>query len=208
MRFCIAYLVCPKEKAERSSNMSTTTSLLILLACSPLLVLVLQMVATRVNALMGRGTSAQAIALGCAIVGNIPMAIAIWVVALRRLTTTPSDPVWTGIYSLVVYNALAYSYFHVFNMGETSRRIRVLSEICASKQLKASEISSIYGASKILDLRLERLLSMSQIKRSGNRYLLDNKLLYYAARVVEAWGHLLGFPSLLAGYNKAKNKNS
>lgn len=208
MRFCIAYLVCPEEKAERSSNMSTTTSLLILLACSPLLVLVLQMVATRVNALMGRGASAQAIALGCAIVGNIPIAMAIWVVALRHLTTTPSDPVWTGIYSLVVYNALAYSYFHVFNMGETSRRIRVLSEICASKQLKASEISSVYGATEILDLRLERLLSMNQIKRSDDRYLLDNKLLYYAARVVEAWGRLLGFPSLLAGYNKAKNKNS
>jgi hypothetical protein len=164
------------------------------------------MVATRVNARMGRGVSEQVIALGCAIVGNVPMTIAIWAVVLRQLTTVPGELMWAGIYSLLVYNSLAYSYFHVFNMGETSRRIRVLSEIYASKQLKVSEISSVYGANDILDLRLERLLSMNQIKRSGDRYLLDNKLLYYAARMVEAWGHLLGLPSLLAGYNKTKNR--
>lgn len=187
--------------------MRPVVSLLILLACSPLLVLVLQMVATRVAALIRPGMSAQVVALGCAVVGNIPMAVVVWVVSLRHLAATPSELVWVGIYSLVVYNALAYSYFHVFNMGETSRRIRVLSEIYTSRQLKVSEIASVYSANDMLNLRLERLLSMNQIKRSGDRYLLGNRLLYHAARVVEAWGRLLGFPSLLVIRSKAKDKS-
>lgn len=188
--------------------MRPIVSLLILLACSPLLVLVLQMVATRVAALIRPGMSAQVVALGCAVVGNIPMAVVIWVASLRYLVATPSELVWVGIYSLVVYNALAYSYFHVFNMGETSRRIRILSEIYTSRQLKVSEIASVYSANDILNLRLERLLSMNQIKRSGGRYLLGNRLLYHAARVVEAWGRLLGFPSLLIIRSKAKKSDN
>lgn len=188
--------------------MNPIASLLVLLACSPFLVLVLQMMATRVTALMRPGMSAQVVTLGCAIVGNIPMAVIVWVASLRHLAATPSELVWGGIYSLVVYNALAYSYFHIFNMGETSRRIRILSEIYTSRQLKVSEIAFAYSANNMLDLRLERLLSMNQIKRSGDRYMLDNRLLYYAARVVETWGRLLGFPSLPVIRGKAEDKSN
>jgi hypothetical protein len=151
--------------------MSPIASLLVLLACSPLLVLVLQMIATRILLVIRPAISAQVVALGCALLGNIPMAVVIWSASFRHLTAPPDELVWMGIYSLIVYNALAYSYFHVFNMGETSRRIRVLSEIYTSRQLKTSEIASVYGANDILNLRLERLLSMKQVKRSGSRYL-------------------------------------
>lgn len=186
--------------------MDTIPPLLVLLACAPLLVFIIQMIAARVVPLVRPGTSAQVVALGCALIGNVPMAIAVWTVSLRYLVATPNKLVWAAVYSLLVYNAMAYSYFHVFNMGETSRRIRVLSEIYMSERLNISEIASVYGVNDILDLRLERLLSMNQIKRAGDRYLLDNRLLYYAARAVEFWARVLGLPSLLAGYRKAKSK--
>lgn len=190
----------------KASGMDTIPPLLVLLACAPLLVFIIQMIAARVVPLVRPGTSAQVVALGCALIGNVPMAIAVWTVSLRYLVATPNKLVWAAVYSLLVYNAMAYSYFHVFNMGETSRRIRVLSEIYMSERLNISEIASVYGVNDILDLRLERLLSMNQIKRAGDRYLLDNRLLYYAARAVEFWARVLGLPSLLAGYRKARSK--
>ena len=166
---------------------------LILLACTPLLIFVLQMVATRICVRYRLDISSQIVVIICVVIGHIPMGVVIWVLYLRHLTTFV-ELLWAGIYSLVVYNAFAYSYFHIFNMSDTARRIRILHEIRISKQLRASDIASLYSANDMLNSRLERLLSMKQIKRCGDRYLLNRRLLYYAARIVASWGSLLAFP--------------
>ena len=165
---------------------------LVLLACTPLLMFVLQMGAVRVSMLHWPHVSSQLIVIICALIGYVPMGVAIWLMYLRHLVATPHELAWAGIYSLVVYNALAYAYFHIFNMSETSRRVRILYEIYASKQINASDIASLYNTKHMLNARLERLLSTKQIKQSGNGYFLDHKLLYYAARVVAWWGRVLG----------------
>src|SRR3989339_2252648 len=165
---------------------------LILLACAPLLILILHMAATRISVQCKFAIPNQFIVIICAAIGHIPMAAAVWMIYLRYLPTTP-QLVLAIIYSFIVYNSLAYSYFHIFNMSDTARRVRILYEIYTAKQLKLPQMASLYNAHDMLHSRLERLLSMKQIKHTGDRYLLDHKLLYYAAKAVAGWGHILGF---------------
>ena len=176
---------------------------LILLACTPLLVFILHIVAVRISVRYKFGIANQIIVIICSFIGHMPMAAVLWMVYLRHIAT-PVELIWAVFYSLIVYNALAYSYFHVFNMSETARRIRILYEIYTSKQLKASDIAPLYNANDMLNSRLERLLSMKQIKLSHDRYLLDRRLLYYAARIVTWWGCILGFPPPQVVYNRTK----
>ncbi len=129
-----------------------------------------------------------------ALAGHIPMGAIVWAVYLKELPDVPGELVLTAIYGLFVYEALAYSYFHLFNMSETARRIRILLEIYASGKLTASGIASAYGASDMLDTRIERLLSTRQVRWQGGRLFLDGRLLYHAARVIVWWGRVLGFP--------------
>ncbi len=176
---------------------------LILLTCTPLLIFILHIAATRVFMRYKFDILNQVIVIICSFVGHIPMAAAIWMVYLRYLTT-PVELVWTLIYSLIVYNILAYCYFHIFNMSDTARRVRILYEIYNSKQLKESDIASLYSANNMLDSRLERFLSMKQIKFSDGRYLLNSKFFYYVAKIVTSWGRILGLPSPQTVYNKTK----
>ena len=176
---------------------------LILLACTPLLIFILHIAATRVFMRYKFDMPNQVIVIICSFVGHMPMAAAIWVVYLSY-STTRVELVCAAVYGLIVYNAMAYNYFHLFNMSETARRNRIIYEIYISRQLKASDMASIYNANDMLNNRLERLLSMKQIKLSGNRYLLDHRLIYYASRVVAWWGRILGFPPPQAVYHRTK----
>ncbi len=173
--------------------MSPAIKYLILLACTPFLMFTLQMIAVR---MMRSTISNQIIVIICLFIGHIPMGIAVWLVYLSHLTVKPDELIWAGVYGLIVYNLLAYSYFHIFNMSETARRIRILYEVYNSKQLRESEIASLYSKDDMLTNRLERLLSMKQIKFSDNKYSLNSILLYYVAKVIiKGWGRILGFPA-------------
>ena len=56
-----------------------------------------------------------------------------------------------------------------------------------------SDIECIYVIDDMFKVRLERLMAMHQIKKVGDRYLLDQNLLYIAAKIVAGCGNLLGF---------------
>ena len=176
---------------------------LLLLASTPLLILVLHIISVRIAARLRLEISNQLLVIICLFIGHIPMGIAGWFVYLSKLTAVSYEFMWAMIYGLAVYNTLAYSYFHVFNMSETARRIRILYEIYNAKQLKISDIESLYGVDDMLLNRLERLLSTNQIKLSGDRYSLNSRSLYYTAKIIAGWGCILGFPPSQAVYNKA-----
>src|SRR3990167_6930334 len=114
-----------------------------------------------------------------------------------------------GLFIFTIQRQLGTNlYFHVFNMSETARRIRILYEIYTAKQLKASEIASLYNAHDMLHSRLERLLSMKQVKLSDDKYLLDRRSLYYAARIIAWWGNILGLPFSQTIYDKLKRAHA
>ncbi len=160
-------------------------------------------VVMRLFALSGRAISAQVIVLACALLGNVPFGALVWFVYLRRVSTL-SEFIAGIIYTFVVYNALAYSCFHVFNMSDTARRIKILNEINGFGEVKISGLRSSYSSEEMLGNRIDRLLDSRQIRRSGNEYILNSQLLYYTAKALNFWGRVLGLASMKSLYMKNK----
>lgn len=66
--------------------------------------------------------------------------------------------------NVVIYSSLGYCYFHFINLGETARRIRILRELYDSNGgLTLEEILKRYNAKRMVELRLQRLLSNGQV---------------------------------------------
>jgi len=177
---------------------------LFILCLTPLLMAAIQMVMVRAVRLAGLGLSNQLVVIICAPLGAVPMGAALWGVYIGGLGSPERS--LASLYALVVYVLLAYTYFHLFNMSETARRIRILREIYAAGRLSAEEIAGRYSAEAIFANRIERLLATGQIKevggeggeggKDGRRYVLSGRLLYTAALLLAFWGRVLGVPGL------------
>ncbi|GMR05077.1 MAG: hypothetical protein BMS9Abin23_1009 [Thermodesulfobacteriota bacterium] len=177
--------------------------LLIVLASTPLLLAILHAISSRAIRRLRPSTSNHAVVLAAIGLGHLFILPFFLYLSL-----------WGGggfkagaagmAYSVVIYEALAYSYFHIFNMSETARRIRILHDIYSAGRLKVSGVSASYNAEEMLANRLERLVAMRQIRSSGQLYVLDSRLLYYAAKITSAWGAVLGLPGPESVYRKRR----
>jgi hypothetical protein len=132
------------------------------------------------------------IAVKCALFVNIPLLLVSWVMVVGD-QLEPYDRAWTMAYILLTYNGFAYSYCHIFNMSETSRRIRVLYELSLAGRLRYEELAHRYGDKNIFDARIERLVTMRQIEESNRRFVLKSRLLYVIGVIVLGWGSLLKY---------------
>ena len=98
------------------------------------------------------------------------------------------------LYVILTANCFAYCYFHLFNMSETARRIKVLVGIHSSKVKTLGDLAGYYDTGNALELRLSRLEKISQLKRLKNgNYAIQNALLYYVAFLIPLFRRLLGF---------------
>jgi hypothetical protein len=95
-------------------------------------------------------------------------------------------------YVAIVYACIAYSYFHLFNMSETARRIRILRELHAAGSLSAEELSRSYSGASVLEVRFDRLLATGQLRARGDRFVGAGRLLYAAACLFRVWRLVLG----------------
>lgn len=137
---------------------------LVILSLTPLLIAALQAVAVRVLRLTGRAVPGQLVVIACAAIGVVPMSAALWKVYLYTPDIYLSEKFLSCLYALIVYLLLAYSYFHLFNMSETARRIRILREIYQRDRVRAEDIAERYSASSMLTNRITRLLETGQIR--------------------------------------------
>jgi len=96
---------------------------------------------TRLFRISRRRISNQVVVFLCVVIGNLPMGVLAWLVYLRRVSTA-GEFVTGIIYFLLTYNALAYSFFHIFNMSDTARRIKILNDINTAGKIKISGLSS------------------------------------------------------------------
>lgn len=110
---------------------------------------------------------------GCALVG---LAVC-EAVLFKKLAPPP----WLGSFTAaVVYSLLVLLYISlVFGMGEGAVRIRLLREINSrpSRSATLGEILQAYNAEKILEIRLERLVSAGHLRFDGRHYQLGNPIL-------------------------------
>lgn len=161
--------------------------LLVLIFLSPVFMALLHGAASRLLKLSGRRVLPQTVCIGSVLAGNVPFLTAVF-----YLTMDGPGRLSAFLYSLIVYNALGYSYFHLFNMSDTARRIRILIDVYTRGGIREDEAAALYDTSRMIDLRIERLLAAGQIRETGGRYVLSGSILYTAARVLHLWSALSG----------------
>jgi len=100
------------------------------------------------------------------------------------------------LYVLAVFNSAAYSYFHLFNMSETARRIRILRDISARSGLSTSDLAHNYSPRGMLEARIDRLMDLGEIEiDSDGRIRLKKRRLILAAYIFS------GLRKILIGRN-------
>ena len=100
--------------------------------------------------------------------------------------------------SVLIYICLVFHYLvWVFGMGEAAIRIRLLRELdrTPSKSVSLREICLHYNVDKILQSRLERLVSAGHLHFDGQYYSIRKKILLVQAQVEKMVKVLLGIPS-------------
>lgn len=159
------------------------------LLLSPAVVLAVHAALCRLVRRAGGGQASQRTALSAVALALPIIALAAWHVRLRYAPRV--DVAWEALYGLLVYGGLSYSYFHVFNISETSRRLRILQEVWSGADLASLEAAC--APSDQVSVRLQRLTDMGELRLTGGRYVLASRRLLIAAIALETWARILGF---------------
>lgn len=181
-------------------------SLLLTALSSPVIILLLHIILSRLVLAFKMNRPPQLICVIAVLLGNILFLILL--LFLCFIVPQASDPVPAGVtvpsflYAFIVYNLMGYTYFHIYNMSETARRVRILYDINSKGSLKKADIEKLYHKGDMVATRVERLLGLKQVKERGNAYVLDNRFLYYAALLLAFWSRLIGLSIMPEGYNK------
>ena len=92
-----------------------------------------------------------------------------------------------SIINIVIYILLGYCYFHFVNMGQTARRIRILTELKDIPEgLSLRQILERYNSEDIIERRLNRLIDHGQVTQRNGRYYIGNPLMLIIARFLVA----------------------
>lgn len=103
------------------------------------------------------------------------------------------DPDFTFlIYLFLIYSFSAYTYFHIFNMSETSRRVRMIQSIANNSRL--INIDELYDDSAMVEIRLERLLALGQIKKENDLFFSRGNLFYFTAVIFYTISRFFNIP--------------
>ena len=95
--------------------------------------------------------------------------------------TGPSAPILAE--HLITYAAFGYCYFHFVNLGETARRIRILSELKDSAAgLSQNEILIRYNSKEIIDRRISRLMNNGQLLLKDDKFYIAGPVMFFAAK--------------------------
>lgn len=93
------------------------------------------------------------------------------------------------VYLAIVSLGFSYSYFHLFNMSETARRIRMLRWIYLNGGAVAiKSIEAEYSVEHIVKIRIQRLMDTGVLTRTKDGSIkISRGTLYYATQVIRFW---------------------
>lgn len=98
------------------------------------------------------------------------------------------------VFAFIVFNGVAYAYFHFFNMSETARRIRMLLQVQQSGPtgLRVDELERQYSQTDMIESRLDRLVHLNQLLLAPDKhYHVVGSTLLWAGGVMRAWRRLI-----------------
>ena len=166
--------------------MGPDAALLIVLLCSPGIVFLVHAVLCRIV----RTGSRQKVAVAAVGLGYVPTGALLWHAALAELSG--AGLLRAAGYGMLVYSALAYCYFHFFNMSETARRIKILAVVHEAGRISQRDLESFYKTTDVVEARLERLVALGQLRYEAGRYSISGRTLVWAGYAVLCWRRLLG----------------
>ena len=167
----------------------------LLLFLSPLVTIGIHILISRANRTLQTRWPPQVVTIVAILVGYPAVGLVAWEIYFRHL---PAEAARFGdaLYGFLVYGNLSYAYFHLYNMSETARRIRILYELRVNGQMSREAIDARYPPESQLHVRLERLLGMGQLEQAGGRYKVKSRLLWLSAMIILGWGEFIGFDHL------------
>lgn len=117
---------------------------------------------------------------------NVLLLAGVWAVSQAE-GRGAADAAGMLAFAFVVFNGIAYSYFHFFNMSETARRIRMLIQIQQDGgEMRRENLIGTYTPENMVQVRLARLTQMHQISRSDDgRYRIASRFLLTVAYAME-----------------------
>lgn len=84
-------------------------------------------------------------------------------------------------YYAAIYSFSTYTYFHFFNMSETSRRVRLVQFINPLQGSEKNALENIFNEKDMIQVRLDRMVALGQLKKTGDKYSSAGYLFYFAA---------------------------
>ncbi|MBE9531811.1 MAG: hypothetical protein IME98_03290 [Proteobacteria bacterium] len=183
-------------------------SLLLVLFFSPVLILAIHILFSRIALVIKSRRPPQFICVIAIIFANLPFILLLCALSLNPYRSgggvSDFSIAPTLLYALIVFNLVGYTYFHIYNMSETARRVRILYDIYSKGSLAKSDIDESYKKDDMVAIRLERLLGLGQIRKEKGAYFLDGRVLYYGAVLLAFWSRLIGLSIMPDGYRKKR----
>jgi len=169
-------------------------SLLLILVAAPAGMFAVHALTFRVAAAAGRKPTAHSSAF-TAIVIWLGVTLAAAGGLLVAHDAAPLDKICGIIYVFATYGALAILYVDAVNIAETSLHMHVLLEVLWSPRPSLARLIERYSAERMIATRLERLTSLGQVRRVGDRYYLTNASTLRLNRMINVWRTVLGLPT-------------
>lgn len=138
-------------------------------------------------------SSPQLLLVRLILIFNVPVTAVTWLIARHEGRNTP-ETIYMLAFAFLVFNGVAYAYFHFFNMSETARRIRMLLQIrrAGPAGLRVQELERQYSQKDMIETRLDRLVRMNQLSLAPNgRYRVAGNTLLWAGRIMGLWRRLV-----------------
>lgn len=174
--------------------MTALATLLVLLVASPLVVLVLHVVAHRALDRPHRKVSAHSSAFAAIGIGFVVVLASAW--ALGVFTQGSAlETVLTLAYICAVYGALSVLYIDVVNVAETSLHMHLLLQIAWAGRVEMAALLERYSAARMIASRLHRLASIGQLRVADGRCYLANRSTLRFNAVLDVWRRILGLPT-------------
>lgn len=174
---------------------SVSQPLLLFAALSPLLLIAAHVAAYRFFRIYGRVPSGQLFLIRMTFFGNVPVLLFGIQVGLRE-GRPGSEIFWGVLFLFIVFNGLSYAYFHLFNMSETARRLRMMMALRGGPK-SPDALREDYSPRDMVLTRLGRLRAMGQVETGPDgRIRIRNKFFLRIAQIIYLWRVAFGFDKI------------
>lgn len=167
------------------------------LALTPVCLPLLHGALVRAARAAGMAVPAQAMTMLAIAAGGPVLVGLLWASCLPAVA--PGDRPYFALHAALSYGGFGYAYFHLYNLTETGRRIRILSEFSAAGPMSMEELERRYAPRDMLQVRLKRLIDLGELRLVDGRYHLGRRVLWACARCLQLWSLIMGFPDAARG---------